>query len=185
MSEGPYIDLHWRKTHTDGSWHSWFRDHLSRSGEYGRGTDHLEMSFGSFYSFSSFIGDQAQDQLSFTHRGQRVVLPGKKEGTQFTGRLHPASDWINYRIVVTEDQRDRMLDRAIKLAQGNHGYDWNGVARFSHLIRFLSLGFWKEHPDKYFCSEAVVDAMQAGDLMLGIEPWKQGPNHVKQFWRVP
>jgi hypothetical protein len=63
------------------------------------------------------------------------------------------------------------IDQSIK---DQAGYDWNGIARFV-------LPWMKEHRADWFCSEAVVAALQTAGMFRGLKAWTISPNRL---WKL-
>ena len=56
-------------------------------------------------------------------------------------------------------------------------YDFAGCVRFG-------LPFWKEHKDKWFCSEVCVAALQQIGYLMDLVPHKTSPNHLAKKFNV-
>lgn len=77
--------------------------------------------------------------------------------------------WAVEEVPASPEEEQRVWD----FCAGEIGcpYDWAGVARFV-------LPFLDADPDKWFCSELVVAALQELGLFAGLDPWRMSPADV-------
>ncbi len=129
-------------------------------GSGGRGYSHCEIVFPDGWSFSSTTRDESVVPLPNDALHRSVE---KKDGTRWKKidfdpthwRFHVLPDLDTSRLIAMEKYANSILDAR---------YDWWGAARVSALG-----GWWfREHTDKYFCSEAVLEVCHAGECFNSV-----------------
>jgi hypothetical protein len=137
-----------------------------------------------FKRSSGFIG-KAIDRLSgrdgFSHvelvfsdgRSFSSTSLDKEKGVRFKdiAYSHP-KEWVNVQLFPPFGAEAKIREMAESLIPAP--YDTRGVLRF--IIPWM-----KEHPKAYFCSEAVITALQAGGMFSNLVPHTVGPNVL---WRI-
>lgn len=88
-------------------------------------------------------------------------------------RPHPPEKWDKITLNLNLDAEEVVRDNARALV--GHPYDWAGIWRW--------VWPWsKEHPEAYFCSEAVVAAFLPDFLPEDTKAWKVSPNDIKDVF---
>ena len=89
-------------------------------------------------------------------------------GTRFKDIQFQADHWDF--VGVPAECRENVA-RAFCIAEKGSAYDFPGVFRF--LVPIIG-----QSPERWFCSEVVCAALQAGGLFPGVKPWKVSPNRL-------
>lgn len=134
------------------------------------GTSHTELLFSNGESFSSFL---EFDKKHTVYPSQHFPRPNG--GPQIRRIDFKPGVWVFTELdFITSEQEDDLyaycktvIDDSLK-AQA--GYDKAGVLRFV-------FPWMRQHPEDWFCTEAVQDACQKKLGLFGNrKPWKDSPN---------
>ena len=145
----------------------------------GGGFAHSELVFDNGESFTSTT-EFAPATLVYPSATDLLHL-GRKNGPLLRRINFP--DWEYEFTVVPASPAQKLqvyqwcvetIDQSIK---DHAGYDWAGVLRF--VFKFL-----KQHPRDWFCSEAVVAALQTQGWFAHIRPWAVSPNRLRELCRI-
>lgn len=112
---------------------------------------HVELQFSDGSSFSSRAG----------------VSGDKRNGTSFAEIDYNPDEWVAVPIPV--DEVEESLVKAFCVRNAGESYDFTGVAAFK---------CWMLHqdPEKWFCSEVCITALQEMGRFMHLIPHKISPN---------
>ena len=140
------------------------------------GYAHSELIFTNGQSFTSTT--QFDPATAIYPPAKTWAILGRKNGPLVRQIEFPAWQWDFTELPVTDTQElwiwkwcVDMIDQSIP---DQAGYDWAGVLRF--VFKFM-----QEHPQDWFCSEAVVAACQQAGFFAGLKPWSISPNRLRRL----
>lgn len=157
---------------TDGAW--W--DTLVNIASGGGGFAHSELVFDNGESFTSTTVFDPATLVYPTARDMAAL--GRRNGPMIRRIRFDQRQWRLTTLPATDEQKLRIYSWCVRTIDQSiadqGGYDWAGVARFI----FSGL---RENPHDWFCSEAVVAALQSEGFFPGVRAWNVSPNRL---WKL-
>lgn len=117
---------------------------------------------GPYYHCSLVFGDNIMIEAAPLH-GVRMVIQGS----------YDPDFWDVFEIPMSASEEEKIKAWAVK--EVGCKYDWSGLfwAQILHIPR--------SHPDKWFCSEFCVEALQQIGKLSGIKPCTISPNDLAKL----
>jgi hypothetical protein len=133
------------------------------------GFSHTELVFSDGTSFTS----------TTTANKDTIFLPSSRTfGPMIRNISYPVWMWELTPLHMSEESEagiKQWCEKTItESVEDKGGYDWAGIIRFV-------LPFIKEHKKDWFCTEAVIAALQSAGWFPGLKAWQYSPN---KFYRM-
>lgn len=111
-------------------------------------------------------------ELFFADKNISWSSSGRDKGVRFKKIIFAHDKWDMITIPCTAEAEDKIYKWCEEITKKNHGYAWKDI--FAFVLSPL-----ENDKARFFCSEAVLDALIAGRLFRGINSAKVYPGMLR------